>query len=409
VILGFALPAIAQTDNTQPSQEALLRRMQELETQMSDLRSQLATMKQQETTTSGTTESHLLTSSSSTSSPPPQSLAGLLGPTSLSGFVDMYYNYNSNQPASRTNGFRSFDGLSNQFALNLVELVIDKPPEATNSRTGYHLALGFGQAMNAVNSTEAGGLGFDQYLKEAYFSYLAPVGKGLQIDAGKFVTQHGYEVIETKDNWNYSRSLLFALAIPYYHAGLRTTYAPNDKFTLAGLVLNGWNNVLQNNHAKTVGLSGTFKPTAAVTILENYLAGPELSGAGSEWRSLTDTVLTYTASPQLSLALNYDAGRQTGLTWQGVAAYVRYQPTAWFALTPRYEFFDDTDGWALIGQNVQELTLTAELKFRYGALMRLEYRGDFAADPIFIQGASGLNRKQNVFTVGWVYAFRSKP
>ena len=25
-------------------------------------------------------------------------------------------------------------------------------------------------------------MGFDQYLKEAYFSYLAPVGKGLQIE-----------------------------------------------------------------------------------------------------------------------------------------------------------------------------------------------------------------------------------
>ena len=35
------------------------------------------------------------------------------------------------------------------------------------------------------------GLGFDQYLKEAYFSYLAPVGKGLQVDVGKFVTPHG--------------------------------------------------------------------------------------------------------------------------------------------------------------------------------------------------------------------------
>jgi hypothetical protein len=29
------------------------------------------------------------------------------------------------------------------------------------------------------------------------------------------VTPLGAEMIETKDNWNYSRSLLFALAIPY--------------------------------------------------------------------------------------------------------------------------------------------------------------------------------------------------
>ena len=28
-------------------------------------------------------------------------------------------------------------------------------------------------------------------------------------------------MIEAKDNWNYSRSLLFALAIPFYHVGVR--------------------------------------------------------------------------------------------------------------------------------------------------------------------------------------------
>ena len=60
---------------------------------------------------------------------------------------------------------------------------------------------------------------FDQYLKEGYLEYLAPVGKGLQINVGKFVTPAGAEVIETKDNWNYSRGLLFALAIPYFHFG----------------------------------------------------------------------------------------------------------------------------------------------------------------------------------------------
>ena len=32
-------------------------------------------------------------------------------------------------------------------------------------------------------------------------------------------------MIESKDNWNYSRSLLFAWAIPYYHFGLRSSLA----------------------------------------------------------------------------------------------------------------------------------------------------------------------------------------
>src|SRR5438270_608003 len=81
----------------------------------------------------------------------------------------------------------------------------------------------------------------------------APLGKGLQVDVGKFVTQHGAEVIEAKSNWNYSRSLLFSLAIPYYHSGVRVSYALNGKTTIMGTIVNGWNNVVENNSGKTLG------------------------------------------------------------------------------------------------------------------------------------------------------------
>jgi hypothetical protein len=232
-LLGLSLapvqPSSAQASTDAAQQPAeMSQRMQALEKEITDLRSELAALKQSSNppatnATSAPTAvppSRLLSGGSSPASPgatPATSIASLLGPTSLSGFVDLYYGQNFNNPTSRTNSLRSFDLTANQFGLNLVELVVDKAPDAANSRTGYHVALGFGQAMNAVNGTDPGGLGFDQYLKEAYFSYLAPVGKGLEVDVGKFITPHGAEVIETKDNWNYSRGLLFSYAIPYFH------------------------------------------------------------------------------------------------------------------------------------------------------------------------------------------------
>ena len=79
-------------------------------------------------------------------------------------------------------------------------------------------------------------------MKEAYLEYMAPIGKGLQINVGKFVTPAGAEVIETKDNWNYTRGILFAWAIPYFHTGLSAKYAFNRKFALTGYLVNGWNN-----------------------------------------------------------------------------------------------------------------------------------------------------------------------
>ena len=110
-----------------------------------------------------------------------------------------------------------------------------------------------------MNLFEPGGTNYLKYVQQAYVSYLVPAGKGLTVDFGKFVTWNGAEVIESKDNWNYSRSLLFALAIPYYHMGARVGYAVNDKVSVTGFLVNGWNSVKDNNDAKTVDIIDLVK------------------------------------------------------------------------------------------------------------------------------------------------------
>src|SRR5512146_1336169 len=216
-------------------------------------------------------------------------LAGItrvLGDATLTGFADLYYGVNFNHPAAALSDGqpiaqnRFFDDRQSQFALNMLELVLDKAPTA-DSRAGYRVAFGFGRAMDVVNASDtAAEPHFAECLKEAYVSYLAPAGKGLQIDFGKFVTPHGAEVIETKDNWNYSRGLLFYYGIPYYHFGARAKYAFNDKVALSGYLVNGWNNIIDNNTGKTGGITLALTPTKKLTITQNYMAGPEqASGA----------------------------------------------------------------------------------------------------------------------------------
>jgi hypothetical protein len=232
------------------------------------------------------------------------------------------------------------------------------------------------------------------------------------------VTAIGNEVIETKDNWNYSRSLLFALAIPYYHEGVRVTYSPNDRLTLQADLVNGWNDVVDNNTGKSVGGSITYKPTPAVSLIENYMGGPEQPGTNTGWRHTSDSIISYTVNKQTSVALNYDYGHDggqasvrgpTGVVWQGVAAYLKYQPNNWFAVAPRYEYLKDKDGFMTgVSQNLQEFTFTMEFKHKDGVLMRVEYRGDFAGTPYFAGDTTLLKKTQNEFTVGWIYAFSSK-
>ena len=425
--------AVSRGQEAPPSNDAIVHHMEELEQQVKELRAEVATLKEKDNHKSATTtpvsapaQSNFVSSAASTSSTPsavPPSLAGLLGPTTLSGFVDVYYGQNFNNPASQTNSLRFFDGATNQFGLNLVELVVDKTPDVTNSRTGYHVALGFGQAMNAVNGSDHGGLGFDQYLKEAYFSYLASLGKGLQVDVGKFVTPHGAEVIETKDNWNYSRGLLFSYAIPYYHFGMRAKYAFNDKYSLSGFFVNGWNNVVDNNTGKTYGIGFGWNPNKKFGIVQNYMIGPEENSLNSHVRQLSDTVITYSPTSKLSFVVNGDYGRgdrfivdpvtnafSHPVFWTGVAGYVKYALNSHSAIVTRYEYYDDHDGFTtgtLVPTHFNEFTTTFERLLAHHIISRFEFRRDMSNQPVFLKGSNPV-LDQNTLTAGLVFTFDSR-
>jgi hypothetical protein len=328
------------------------------------------------------------------------------------GLADGYYVYNDNKPDGDAS-YRNFDTKHNTFALNMAELFVTKAPTA-DSRAGFKIRLNYGPAANIIHAAEPGGTDVFQNIEEVYISYLAPAGKGLQFDFGKFVTPFGAEVIESKDNWNYSRSLLFALAIPYYHAGVRTTYAFNDKFSLAGFLVNGWNNVQDNNSAKSVGVQATIKPTAALSIVQSYMTGPEQTGNDDDWRQLSDTVVTYTASPMLSLMANYDYGKDTSLGsdvhWQGIAGYAKIQATPTVALIPRVEWFDDADGFMTgTTQSIKEFTVTGEFKLANNLFWRLEFRHDTSDVASFHKGTGELSKDQNTIGFGLMYAFSTKP
>ena len=359
------------------------------------------------------------------------SLSGLLGPTTLSGFVDVFYGYNSNQPSTHANQFHNFDMNSSEIGLNMVELVADKPV-SSDVKVGYHIALGFGQAMNQVNATEFGHGGtepnFAQNLKEAYLEYMAPIGKGLQINVGKFVTPAGAEVIETKDNWNYTRGILFAWAIPYFHTGLSAKYAFNSKFALTGYLVNGWNNstetpnnVVNGNSGKTTGFSAAYTPNSKFTFIENYLVGPEHFLDNSDYRHLSDTVVIYNPTAKLSLMANYDYGHDripsnlvgvpsSAAWWSGIAGYIKYAPNDKWAFATRGEWFNDHDGVETgNAQHLSEFTFTLQRMLAGKLMSRLEFRRDMSNQNTFPyrDGSFGNFDHQNTVTLGLVYAFSS--
>ena len=158
----------------------------------------------------------------------------------------------------------------------------------TDSRVGFRVDLDFGKTADLVAAyePEADGKEIYKHIQQAYVSVLA--GSKLQLDAGKFVTPLGAEVIESQDNWNYSRSVLFGYAIPFYHRACAPRSPVSDKLTLAGYLVNGWNNSSQiHGDFPSVGLTATLKPSPKLTWIANYMGGKETAGSATPATSST--------------------------------------------------------------------------------------------------------------------------
>ncbi|HXK11335.1 MAG TPA: porin [Vicinamibacteria bacterium] len=318
----------------------------------------------------------------------------------VTGFVDTYYEYNFNKVDP---SLRVFDIQHNTFSLSLAEVAFTKAP-TTDSRVGFRADLDFGKTADIVASFEPASDGKEIYehVQQAYLSLLT--GK-VQWDAGKFVSPLGAEVIESQDNWNYTRSVLFGYAIPYYHVGLRATYNATPKVAVGALLVNGWNNSSEINGNKTVALSLTLKPNDKLNWVGNYMVGKETPGSDKN-RNLFDTTLTYNATPKLSLMGNLDYGQEGDTKWWGLAAYAKYQACPSWAIVGRYEYLDDTKGgFMTFGTTAQEITVTSDHTIAGALKARLEYRTDFGAEPIFPSDSGTKKKTQTTLAVGLVYSF----
>jgi hypothetical protein len=222
----------------------------------------------------------------------------------------------------------------------------------------------------------------------------------------------GAEVIETKDNWNYTRGLLFTFAIPRYHVGAKGTYVVDEKTTLAGYVVNGWDNVRDNNTAKSVGFIAHLKPIDKLGVTTNLLFGKENSTEG--YTELYDGIVTYEASNRVSVMANYDYVRNKapgpGVFWQGVAVYAKAKASEKLTLASRYEWLGDRHHAFRTGndQNAQSFTATSQVPWSDITFWG-EYRRDWSTIATFNRTKgidTSVEDNQNTFTLGLTYGFK---
>lgn len=336
-------------------------------------------------------------------------------PISWSGLVDVYYSKNFNSPSTRTNQLRNFDIYENQFAFNLAKLTVQEQAQPV----GFRVDLAFGPTNDIVQGVAPYGpntFSTLSLLEQAYLEAVLPFGSGLTVDVGKFVTLMGNEAIETNANWNYSRSLLFAYAIPYYHEGVRMTYSFASNFTASLHIVNSWNTVIDNNRSKSVGLSLTYAPTPTTTLVVNGMSGFEQpTRAEYGKKDIAELIVTRQAVENLTLAAdaNYGQERVAGFLniWKGIALYGKYTLNPKSDVALRGEAYYDPSGYttgaAFPKATFKEVTLTYEYDPFADLILRGEFRDDFANGPTFISASSGIPSRtsQPTLLIGAIATF----
>src|SRR6185436_3971156 len=198
----------------------------------------------------------------------------------ISGYFDTSYNWSSNYPKSppKISG-RYFEMDQNKIDFNDFHIALDKPEKDWG--VGFHLAGDFGRTGELLREATLWGRRLHHEpsaeLREAFLTTTIPIGEGLGIKGGLFVTPLGTEIIPNPGafNDNISRSFLFNLAIPFRHLGVLFSYPVHKMVGLSFGVVTGWDNPRDNNNQPSFLGGVSFTPTDKISLVSNLVYGPE--------------------------------------------------------------------------------------------------------------------------------------
>jgi len=340
-------------------------------------------------------------------------MEGIKNYLGLSLYLQGGYTFNFKNPDSRTNEQRILDRKANSFLIDLAQIHFAK--EAPAGGVGYKLKVSIGETAKSIHSAGLGEANDEVDLTEAYVDYIMPIGGGLKLRFGKFATYHGAELIEAKENFNYSRSFLFNFAIPFTHTGFMAGYTFSDAFSANLYIVNGWDVTNDNNKAKTIGTNFVMTPIGPLSMNIGFMFGPEQEDNSSHERFLFDWVGTFKGVKDLTLVLNTDYGREekdplnTGKNskWYGIAGYMKYEFNDSFSTSFRAEYFVDKNGVRTgIPQVLKEITITPEFKITKNLLVRPEYRHDWSNKKSFDSHHNTFDKKsQDTISIGVMYTW----
>ena len=326
----------------------------------------------------------------------------------IGGYVDFYYAYSLNTPKDKNIPFAYNYSRDDEFNINLAFL------SAKYSSDRIHGAVTF-QAGTYAEFNYSPEPFIAQHIYEAYGGF--KIGDRCWLDGGVFSSHIGYESAISMDNMTLTRSLN-AENTPYYESGLRFTANVSAKWTFAGFILNGWQNIRDQNRGKAIATQVQFKPAANIVFNSSTYLGNDKPDSAKQYRYFHDFYILWDISPRLKSGLVYDVGIEQKFpgsksytsSWYNYSLIMRYLLLSKLAMAARAEYYHDPteiivkthtpDGFQTMGYSIN-LDYIPEKNF----LLRLEAKYYKSQDKIYEFGNSGLTNNNTTLTGSMVIAF----
>jgi len=338
----------------------------------------------------------------------PSSVLTSLSTTTLSGYVDTSAQWNLGSGNGHVPNYAfGGPGKADGFNLNVVKLSLERPIDPAEAwAAGYKVDLIFGPDADAL-ATQSTGIAGDFGVKQAYVALHAPVGNGLDFKVGVWDTIIGYEVFESINNPNFTRSYGYTME-PTTHTGIQGTYQFCPHFSATLGVANTFGPMI-NERAfpdraesyKAYMASMTFTAptnwgfiggsTLTACIINGFnSASPSVGGAADQTSYyIGATLMTPVTGLKVGACYDYAGVSHQPLTEgtahesgyaNAVGLYASYQMTEKLSVYGRGEYASSGSSAAFLARQVVEGTLTLQYDLWKNVLSRLEARWDHAAD-----------------------------
>ena len=331
--------------------------------------------------------------------PPVNHLETALAGFKLSGFAEGSYTYSGHSAGGTAIVGRLYDRLQNRFMLNALVVVLDKPYDPAKFSAGFHTEVLVGQDATVIQSDGGSfNLGPQGDIPHLYVTLNVPTasGNGLQFKVGRIPTLLGLEVIETSANPNWSEGNQFVYVENFTATGLSFETKFNNYVDLQLRVINGWDQVSDNNsHKSFMGRVGLY-PNALTSLGIVGYWGAEEPGNNSAnrygfegllWRKLGKAAVWVQGDYGTEQANTALPDPTQDAKWWALGGWVTYDLSATVGLALRGDYVDDQNGArtnATLGfptstgasNKFGSATATLNIKTWPSALLRPELRYD---------------------------------